>query len=149
MSPACKSWDLIVMGCLEQTSHANAIFISITKVKACWRIIITCCLKNWMQKDKDKWPPNHLLWKRWAHSLMKQSISCLGAPCMTHPQLLEGLQEESRVEDSGKREGVGVHSLTHSTRGVEGRAGAPGLGLGRVTSLIHLLEPASNQPRGG
>jgi hypothetical protein len=62
---------------------------------------------------------------------------------MTHPQLLEGLKEESQIEDNGKRKGVGARSLTRSTRGVEGRAGAPGLGLGRVTSFIHLLEPTS------
>jgi hypothetical protein len=65
-------------------------------------------------------------------------------PLMTHAQLLEGLKEESQVEDSGKREGVGAHSLICNTRGVEGCGGAPGLGLGRVTSFIHLLEPASN-----
>ncbi len=68
---------------------------------------------------------------------------------MTHPQLLEGLKEESQVEDNGKIERVGARSLTCSTRGVEGRVGAPGLGLGRVTSLIHLLELASNQPQSG
>jgi hypothetical protein len=68
---------------------------------------------------------------------------------MTHPQLLEGLKEESQVEDNGKREGVGARSLTRITRGVEGRAGAPGLGLGRGTSLIHLFEPTSNQPQSG
>jgi hypothetical protein len=66
---------------------------------------------------------------------------------MTHPQLLEGPKEESQIEDNRKSEGVGVRSLTRSTSGVEGRAGAPRLGLGRVTSLIHLLEPASNQPQ--
>jgi hypothetical protein len=55
---------------------------------------------------------------------------------MTHPQLLEGLKEESQAEDNGKR--VGAHSLTHNTRGIEGRAGAPGLGLGRVTSPYSL-----------
>jgi hypothetical protein len=68
---------------------------------------------------------------------------------LAHPQLLEGLKEESQVEDSGKREGVGARSLTRNTRGVEGRARAPGLGLGKVTSLIHLLEPASNQSQNG
>jgi hypothetical protein len=62
---------------------------------------------------------------------------------MTHPQLLEGLEEEFQAEDSRKKEGVGARSLTRNTRGVKGRAGAPGLGLGRATSLIHLLEPAS------
>jgi hypothetical protein len=62
---------------------------------------------------------------------------------MTHPQLLEGLFFESQVEDSGKREGVGARSLTRSTRKAEGRAGPLGLGLGKVTSLIHLLEPTS------
>jgi hypothetical protein len=36
-----------------------------------------------LQKDKDKWPPNCLSWKRRAHSLMKQSISCLGAQCIS------------------------------------------------------------------
>jgi hypothetical protein len=68
---------------------------------------------------------------------------------MTHPQLLKGLKEESQVEDNGKKEVVGARSLTRSTRGVEGRARAPGLGLGRVTSLNHLLEPTSNQPQSG
>jgi hypothetical protein len=68
---------------------------------------------------------------------------------MTHPQLLEGFKKESQVEDNGKREGVGARSLIRSTRGVEGRARAPGLGLGRVTSFIHLLEPASNHPQSG
>jgi hypothetical protein len=66
-----------------------------------------------------------------------------------HPQLLEGLKEESQAENNGKKEGIGARSLTRNTRGVEGRAGAPGLGLGRVTSLIHLLEPASNQLQSG
>jgi hypothetical protein len=66
---------------------------------------------------------------------------------VTHPQLLEGLKEESQVEDIGKTEGVEVRSLIRSIRGVEGRIGAPGLGLGKVTSFIHLLEPASNQPQ--
>jgi hypothetical protein len=31
--PACKSQDLIVIGGLEQTSPANAIFLSIVEVK--------------------------------------------------------------------------------------------------------------------
>jgi hypothetical protein len=81
MSPTCKSWNLIVMRGLKQTSFANIIFLSIAKAKTCWRIIITCCPKNWMQKNKDKWPLNHLLWKRHAHSLMKQYILCLGVLC--------------------------------------------------------------------
>jgi hypothetical protein len=68
---------------------------------------------------------------------------------MTRPQLLEGFKEESQVEDNGKREGVGACSLTRSTRGVEERAGAPGLGLGRGTRLIHLFEPASKPTQGG
>jgi hypothetical protein len=34
-----------------------------------------------MQKDKDKWSPNHLLWKKWTHSLIKQSISHSGVSC--------------------------------------------------------------------
>ncbi len=36
---------------------------------------------------------------------------------LTHPQLLEGLKEESQAEDSGKREGVGARSLTHTLEG--------------------------------
>ncbi len=38
-----------------------------------------------------------------------------------------------------EREGVGACSLTHSTLGLEGCVGAPGWGLGRLTSksLIH------------
>ncbi len=77
----CKLWDLIIVGGLEQASFANAIFLSIAKAKAHWRTILTCCLKNWMQKDKDKWPLDCLWWKRRTHFLMKQSISQLGAPC--------------------------------------------------------------------
>jgi hypothetical protein len=46
---------------------------------------------------------------------------------VTHPQLLKGLKKESQVEDNGKREGVGACSLIRSTRGVEGRVGAPRL----------------------
>jgi hypothetical protein len=42
-------------------------------------------------------------------------------------QLFEGLKEKSQIEDIGKGEGVEARSLTCSTRGVEGRAGAPGL----------------------
>jgi hypothetical protein len=45
---------------------------------------------------------------------------------LTHLQLLEGLKEESQVEDSGKG-GVGARSLTRSTRRVERRVGASGL----------------------
>jgi hypothetical protein len=81
MLPTCKLWNLIVMGGLEQTSPTNAIFFSIINVKMCWRIISTQCLKNWMQKDKDKWPLDCLSWKRWPHSLMKRFILCLGVLC--------------------------------------------------------------------
>ncbi len=81
MSHACKSWNLIVMGGLEQASPANIIFLSIVEAKACWRAIVTCYLKNWMQKDKDKWPPNRLSWKRQTHSLMKWFISHMGEQC--------------------------------------------------------------------
>ncbi len=70
MSLACKSWDLIIMRSLEQTSPTNAIFLSIIKAKTCLKTILTHCLKNWMQKDKDKWPCKCLLQKKWAHSLM-------------------------------------------------------------------------------
>jgi hypothetical protein len=77
MSLTHKLWDLIIMGGLEHASLANTTFLSITKATTCWREILIRCLKNWMQKDKDKWFPNCLLWKRWAHSMIKQSISCL------------------------------------------------------------------------
>jgi hypothetical protein len=53
MSTACKSWDLIVMGGPEHASSANTIFLFIAKAKAHWKAILTHCLKNWMQKDKD------------------------------------------------------------------------------------------------
>jgi hypothetical protein len=62
--------------------------------------------------------------------------------CLTHPPFLEGLKKKSQVEDNGKREGVGARSLTRSIRGVEGRAGAPGLNK-EEGQAIHLLEPAS------
>jgi hypothetical protein len=82
MSLACKLWDLIVMGGLEQTSLANEIFLFIADIKAHWKVILTFCLKNWMQKNKDKWPPNHLSWKRWAHSLIETIHIMLG--CVVH-----------------------------------------------------------------
>jgi len=63
------------------TSPANTIFFSMAKIEACWRAILTHCLKNWMQRYKDKQPLDHLLWKRRAYSLIKQSISHLGALC--------------------------------------------------------------------
>jgi hypothetical protein len=81
MSHACKSWDLIIMGGLEQTSLVNTIFLFMAEVKARWKAILTWCLKIWMQKDKNKWSFNHLSKKRLAHSLMKWSISCLGVLC--------------------------------------------------------------------
>jgi len=78
---AHKSWDLIIMGGLKQTSFANIIFLFIIEAKTRWKAILTHCLKNWMQKDKDKWPFNYLSWKRQTHSLMKRSISSPGALC--------------------------------------------------------------------
>ncbi len=81
MSVACKSWDLIVMGGLEQASPINAIFLYIVKAKAHWRAILTCYLKNWVQKNKDKWSFDRLSWKRWTHSMMKRSISRSSASC--------------------------------------------------------------------
>jgi hypothetical protein len=65
MSPACKLWNLIVIGSIKQTSHTNEIFMSIVKTKAHWKRILTHCLKNWMQKEKDKWPFDHLSWEGW------------------------------------------------------------------------------------
>jgi hypothetical protein len=53
MSPASKSWDLTIIGGLKQASSPNTIFLSIIKAKACWKPILTCCLKNWMQKGRD------------------------------------------------------------------------------------------------
>jgi hypothetical protein len=81
MSLACKWWDLIVMGGLEHASLANVIFLFMVEAKACWNVILTHCLKIWMQKDKDKWPFDHLSWKWWTQSLMKLSISYSNAPC--------------------------------------------------------------------
>jgi len=69
------------MGGLEQPSFANAIFLSIAKAKACWRTILRCYLKIWMQKDKDKWLPNCLSWKTQAHFFMKWSISHPNVQC--------------------------------------------------------------------
>ncbi len=82
MSPTCKSWDLMVMRGLEQTSLANTIFLFIAKVKACWKVILTRYLKNWMQKDKDKWPLDRLSWKKQAHSFIKWSISRSSVLCI-------------------------------------------------------------------
>jgi hypothetical protein len=43
------------MGGLEQALFANAIFLFIVEAKAPCREILTHCLKNWMQKDKDNY----------------------------------------------------------------------------------------------
>jgi hypothetical protein len=59
----------------------HEIFLSIVEAKAHWRAILTNCLKNWMQKNKDKWFFDRLSRKRWAHSLMKQFISHMNVPC--------------------------------------------------------------------
>ncbi len=73
--------NLLIMGGLEQASPANVIFLFMVKAKTHWRAILTHCLKNWMQKNKDKRPIDCLLWKRQAHSLMKRFISCLSVLC--------------------------------------------------------------------
>jgi len=80
MSLSCKSWDLIVMGGLEQTSLANTIFLSITKVKTHWKAILTHYLKKWMQKDKDKWLLDRLL----TNTLLDETIY-ITPRCAMHP----------------------------------------------------------------
>jgi hypothetical protein len=52
---------------------------------------------------------------------------------VTHPKLLDGLIASPKVKTM-EGEGVGARSLTRSTSGVEGRAGALGWGLGILTS---------------
>jgi len=42
-----------------------------------------------------------------------------------HPKFLDGLNHESKGEDSGRRRSW-AHSLVHNTWGVEGHAGASG-----------------------
>jgi len=81
MSPKCKLWGLLLIGGLEQASLANAIFLFIDEAKTCWKAIFTCYLKNWMQKEENKWSHGHLLCKNWTHSLIKWSISCPNTPC--------------------------------------------------------------------
>ncbi len=95
----------------------------------------------------DPWNCHLKIWKSIGTLTPKVGVN-LGVS-VTHPQLLEGFKEESQVEDKGKKEGVKAHSLIRSTRMIEGRAGASGLGLGIMTSLIHLLIPASNQSQNG
>jgi hypothetical protein len=59
-------------------------------------------------------------------------------PCWRTPKLLDRFNYESKVKTTEGCE-VGVHSLTCSTLGVEGHAGALGWGLGWMTSdsIIH------------
>jgi hypothetical protein len=70
--------------------------------------------------------------KRNAHQL-KKPITINDTP----PHSLKDSNASPKVETM--KEGVGVCSLTHSTSGVEGCAGVPRWGLGRVTSgsIIH------------
>jgi hypothetical protein len=60
------------------------------------------------------------------------------------PHSLKNLNAGPKVETT--EEGTGVHSLTHSTLGVEGCVGASGWGLGRMTSgsIIHTNLHKSN-----
>jgi hypothetical protein len=53
-------------------------------------------------------------------------------------KFLDGLNYKSKGENNGRR-GVGARSLARSTSGVKERVGAPGWGLGRLTSksIIH------------
>jgi hypothetical protein len=139
---ACKLWDLIVMGGVEQTSPANAIFNFIAKVKACWNAILTNYLKIWMQKNKDKWPPDYLSWKIRTRSLMKWFISRLNVLCtfmaikikcfpswsflyLTRSKLFDRLKCESKVKTT-EGQGVEAHSLVHSSLRVKGHVGASG-----------------------
>jgi hypothetical protein len=68
---------------MKKTFFANTIFLFTARANAHWRVILTCCLKNWMQKDKGKLFFDCLSWKSQAHSLMKQSISRLGMLCIS------------------------------------------------------------------
>jgi hypothetical protein len=73
-------------------------------------------------------------WEEWNLVILGNMVAGLApdatSECttiMTRSQFFEGLKEESQIEDNGKREGVGARFLTRSTRGVEGRVGAPRL----------------------
>jgi hypothetical protein len=46
MSPTCKSYDIIIIGGLEQASLVNAIFFSITKAKTHSKKVLIRYLKN-------------------------------------------------------------------------------------------------------
>jgi hypothetical protein len=48
-----------------------------------------------------------------------------------------------------EEQGVGVRSLVHNILGVEGRAGVPGRGLGRVTSINYSHGPAQTKQQVG
>jgi len=50
---------------------------------------------------------------------------------------------------TAKKEEVGPRSLARSTLGVEGRARAPGWGLGGVTSLNYSHEPTQTKQQVG
>jgi hypothetical protein len=64
--------------CLERESK-HEVGWKIQRLQRKENFIITKA--TWMQKDKDKWPPNNILWKKKAHSLMKWSISPLRVSC--------------------------------------------------------------------
>ncbi len=64
------------------------------------------------------------------------------------PNLFYRLKCESKVKTT-KKQGVGARSLAHSTLGVERHAGAPGWGLGRMTSINHSHGPAQTKQQVG
>jgi hypothetical protein len=63
------------------------------------------------------------------------------------PKLLDGLITSPKVKTL-KGKGVGSRSLIHNISGVEGRVGAPGYGLGILTSnpIIHTNPQKPTQP---
>jgi hypothetical protein len=40
------------IGCLEQASLNNAIFLYIGEIEVCWKAMLTCYLKNWCKKTR-------------------------------------------------------------------------------------------------
>jgi hypothetical protein len=48
-----------------------------------------------------------------------------------------------------EEQGVGARSLARNTLGVEGRAGAPGWGLGRMTSINYSHRPTQTKQQVG
>jgi hypothetical protein len=72
------------------------------------------------------------------------TLTTIGTPCVTHPQAFWRIHYKSKGENNGRKRSW-VRSLACNTSGVEGRFGAMGWGLRRLTSNSIIRRTCTNQ----